>query len=255
MENTEFKIIPGLDSYVINEFGIVKALPKIREGRLNNLKNHVNTSEKSQRYYPEKIIKQHFKQRYWYVNLMHNGIKKNYRVHRLVYLTFKGDIPNDKVIDHIDGNTSNNHISNLRCVSMSENALNPNTYYNICKKVVQIDPKTKEVINTFNSIIDAMIFLGYEYKKGLASHIGSVCNGKRALAYGYMWRWETDLEITYKEPKFPKIVMQYDMEGNFIKEYTSTKEAALTNGFSISNINKCVLGKQSHHKNYIWKYK
>ena len=35
---------------------------------------------------------------------------------RLKYLTFKGDIPKGCVIDHIDGNTFNNDIRNLRAV-------------------------------------------------------------------------------------------------------------------------------------------
>lgn len=35
---------------------------------------------------------------------------------RLKYLTFKGDIPKGYVIDHIDGNTLNNDIHNLRAV-------------------------------------------------------------------------------------------------------------------------------------------
>jgi len=48
-------------------------------------------------------------------------------LHRLVYMTFVNDIPNDKVIDHIDGNTHNNNIDNLRCVSQKENINNVNT--------------------------------------------------------------------------------------------------------------------------------
>ena len=35
---------------------------------------------------------------------------------RLKFLTFKGDIPKGNVIDHIDGNTLNNNIRNLRSV-------------------------------------------------------------------------------------------------------------------------------------------
>lgn len=255
MNKSEFKSIPGLESYVINEFGVVKALPKIREGRLDNLKNHSNTTKKSKRKYKERIIKQTFKQRYWYVCLTHNGIQKNYRVHRLVYMSFIGDIPNNKVIDHIDGNTSNNHVSNLGCVTHSENRMNPSTYYKTCKKVLKLDVNTNEVIKKYNSIIEAMVDLGFDYKKGLSSHISDVCNGKRALAYGYRWKWEEGLQVTQKEIRKAKRVLQFDMQGNFIKEYKSTYDAAIQNGFSVSSINKCVIGKQKHHKKYIWKYK
>jgi len=42
-------------------------------------------------------------------------------IHRLVYSVYGGPIPNDMVIDHIDGNKQNNNIKNLRLVTQSEN--------------------------------------------------------------------------------------------------------------------------------------
>lgn len=39
----------------------------------------------------------------------------------LIWLWFKGDIPKGYDIDHIDGDTFNNDLSNLRCISRAEN--------------------------------------------------------------------------------------------------------------------------------------
>ena len=49
---------------------------------------------------------------------------KHYSGHRLIYETFCGEIPENMVIDHIDGNRSNNKLNNLRLVSYSDNAKN-----------------------------------------------------------------------------------------------------------------------------------
>ncbi len=41
--------------------------------------------------------------------------------HRLVYETFKGDIPEGKEIDHIDGDTTNNSVDNLQLLTPRQN--------------------------------------------------------------------------------------------------------------------------------------
>jgi len=48
---------------------------------------------------------------------------KKHRAHRLVWLCETGEFPQEE-IDHIDGDRSNNHISNLRTVSRAENKRN-----------------------------------------------------------------------------------------------------------------------------------
>lgn len=54
--------------------------------------------------------------------------------------------------------------------------------------------------------------------------------------------------------KLSKPVLQYDLEGNFIKEWKSTMECG-RNGFSQSAVAACCLGKLKKYKNFIWKYK
>ena len=50
--------------------------------------------------------------------------KKQYYVHRLLALAFIDNPRNCPVVDHIDMNTKNNTLSNLRWATKSENAYN-----------------------------------------------------------------------------------------------------------------------------------
>lgn len=47
-----------------------------------------------------------------------------YRIHRLIYIYHFGNIPDNLVIDHIDNNRLNNHIENLRLVTVQQNTFN-----------------------------------------------------------------------------------------------------------------------------------
>lgn len=55
--------------------------------------------------------------------------------------------------------------------------------------------------------------------------------------------------------KLSKVVEQYTLDGEFVAEYPSTREAARILGFSASCIGHCCNGKRNTHKNFKWKYK
>lgn len=55
------------------------------------------------------------------VHLYINGHGKDYKIYRLAYESFYGPIPPNMTLDHIDENIHNNHISNFRLLSASEN--------------------------------------------------------------------------------------------------------------------------------------
>lgn len=60
--------------------------------------------------------------------------------------------------------------------------------------------------------------------------------------------------IQRRTAKKSKPVLQYDFNGNFIKEWPSSRECG-RNGFTQTSVNDCCLGIRKKHKGYIWKYK
>lgn len=65
------------------------------------------------------------KQGYPKVVLYKNSKPTQFHVHRIIWFLENGSVPEDDlVLDHIDHNKENNHISNLRCVSRADNCRN-----------------------------------------------------------------------------------------------------------------------------------
>jgi hypothetical protein len=85
------------------------------------------------------------------------------------------------VVNHKDENKLNNHYNNLEWMTGADNVK-----YSRGSKVNQIDNKTGKIINTFDSVRDAMKSCN---KKGWMPYITECCNGKRDLVYGYKWEF------------------------------------------------------------------
>ena len=139
------------------------------------------------------------------------------------------------------------------------------------RPIYQIDIKTKEILKYFNSIADAAKELKLD-----AANIGLVCNCKRNSAGNYWFcfceNYENTIDIldTYKIGKNGKwykgkyksenklntngkIVLQYTINGELIKEYPSIMEAYRQTG--IYHIGDCCRGERGVAGGYIWKYK
>jgi hypothetical protein len=107
--------------------------------------------------YSYKFIKQHDDSNgYLIVSLRINGVKKNYKVHKLVAKVYLENPNNLPQVNHIDGNKYNNCLSNLEWVSASDNM--KHAYNNgLMKK-----NREKRVLDTetgifYNSIKEAAI--------------------------------------------------------------------------------------------------
>ena len=85
---------------------------------------------------------------------------KTYAVHRVIWQMFNGEIPDGMQVDHIDGNTKNNKIENLRLANANQNAMNRKPRNNVGIKNVSFcksNNKYKVSVQSFGK----RIFCGY----------------------------------------------------------------------------------------------
>ena len=107
----EFGSIPGYEGlYEVSNFGNVKSLGNDKGRKEKILRPNLSGSIKSQ---------------YYKVALYKNSKDKTIKIHVLVAMAFLGHVPDGTlkiVVDHIDNNRLNNHLSNLQLISNRENS-------------------------------------------------------------------------------------------------------------------------------------
>ena len=114
--------------------------------------------------------------------------------HRLVAQLFVSNKKNYPIVDHIDGNSTNNHATNLRWVKdIKENMNNPITKARLSQRrnnnfngnmIVQIDRDTNEQIKEWKNARAVQFKLGFQ-----SSNILRCCRGEKKTAYGYRWQF------------------------------------------------------------------
>ena len=128
LDNEEWKPIQNYPDFLINEKGVI-----------------VNQKTKKQ-------IAQSDRNGYRRAYLRNDEGRSIFSVHKLVYETFVDPIPENTLIDHIDGNRANNNISNLRLVSQSENMYNAMRNGHSCQVPVLQYTKEGEFVKEYPNI-------------------------------------------------------------------------------------------------------
>ena len=134
----EWKQVENFENYEISTWG--------------NIRNMVTN----------KTLKNCLKSGYYHVALINNKIKKSFKIHRLVALSFILNPENKTDVNHKDKNKLNNHISNLEWNTRKENNIHRNIGLiiktNKNKPLYRVDARTKEKVERYNSIEEAGIW-------------------------------------------------------------------------------------------------
>jgi len=164
------------------------------------------------------------------------GIRITVKVHRLVYDTFKKIKDQNNVIDHIDRNTSNNNINNLREVTQQINCKNKTPVTITKNKILQLD-LNGNLIKEWNSMTEI------KNNTKLTTGLISDCYlGKRESAYNCLW---INKGIVNKNNEFYDIKTDDDQKyssykinkkGEIINKYNAIKKPCIINGYYVANL-------------------
>jgi hypothetical protein len=204
--------------------------------------------------------------------------------YRKIWESANGQIPKDKngrsyEIHHIDGNRSNNKLSNLMCVSIEDHIkihmnqgelgavqlitkrlnLSYEKYMEaICKRVNQYD-LNGNYIKTWQSASSIEQELGIK-----SNNITMVCKKyeNRKSAGGFMWRYSDDEDLIKVKPIYinksyiGKPVDQFDLQNNYIKTWPSCTIASKELNIAGTRITAVCRGKKYRKTagGFIWKY-
>ena len=202
-EITEYPEYTGL--YAVSSQGRVKSLQ--RPTKITTGNSHVPVKG----YRDERILKEFHSRKYSAVKFCNEAKERTLLVHRLVAKAFiplpqrfieMGLTYDDLEVNHIDGNPSNNNISNLEWCTKEENMQHAvRTNLIPPGKKGGESPKARKIamydlegnlLKIFDAVTDIVFF--FTGKRKGCSHIIQVCKGERRTAFCHIFRYVSNIE-------------------------------------------------------------
>jgi len=197
----------------------------------------------------------HQKRKDGYIRVRLGG--SNYYVHKLVTRTFYGSPPDSllfPVVNHKDGDKSNNTVENLEWIEFNDNILHAHTTgLNSTSKPVIRYSLTGVQISKYKSCVEAAKDAGI-----CSVSISSACNKRKHVntMAGSIWRFESD-PLSLKEldniKSLKSAVTQYTLDCKKIQEFPSIREAHKEVGIDETSISHACAGRFKTAGGFIWR--
>lgn len=165
---------------------------------------------------------------YLMAHLSKRGKTKTFKIHRLVASAFIPNPDNLPQVNHKDGDKLNNCVDNLEWCTCSYN-----------------------VKHAYDTGLSMPYWKGKKRDPLLIEKLRNTHIGKKQ---DKEWIQKRTGKQKGENHPYAKKVTQYDLQGNFIREYNLVKEAAEANGLKLNNVSACLRGKSKTSGGYIWKY-
>ena len=170
----EWKDIDGYNGlYKISNYGNIKSFRK--SSRSSNKEFYILSCKPDNNGYCTCVLNK-------------DGIRKSYKVHRLVAKAFIPNPNNYTDVNHKDENKSNNRIDNLEWLSHKENMNYGHALDGLkqIRKKISVKQFTLDhiLVKEWNCISDAAIYL-----KISVGNIVNCCKGRCKTVSGYIWKY------------------------------------------------------------------
>ena len=207
---------------------------------------------------------------YYHTRISINGTLTDVRINRLVAEAFIPNPDNLPHVNHKNEDTTDNRMENLEWCTPEYN----NNYGTARKRLIATrikkDSEKWRTIKQFS--LDGRLIRSFKYKSLLEKAgfdyyaIDKCCHHIVPSAFGYIWRYNddpfsSDFKVRTIDDRnelgqvAPTPVIQYDLNGNPIKEYPSMTEAAIAMNGNTTTIGLCCNGRNQRAYDYMWRRK
>ncbi|MDW4095146.1 NUMOD4 domain-containing protein [Staphylococcus saprophyticus] len=132
---------------------------------------------------------------YIHVNLWKNGQMKQHRIHRLIMLTFTNKPQDKNVINHIDGDKTNNTLDNLEWCTARENTIH--VYRTGLAKGKKGNENSQGKLTDEEVIAMRKLYATGDYtQKEIGEFFGVSRENARDIVNGKRWAWLKDKELS-----------------------------------------------------------